>query len=911
MAINVIKQVSPGIVINELDLTQSTVVPGSPTIGAFVGEFSWGPAHKPTLVSSTGQLNYIFRSPTNTLPISDVGSSYFTCSNFLGYRSSVLYVVRETSDSSRNSYGSSGLYTTLKEGTNTSSPTVVNSTMQENIITLSYNNFTANIIPEMLVYKKPYNNILTRTEKFDHWVWWKNKIISVPNSTGTAAPDLSSNADLVLANTEVSQHYVERWQAPDQSKWISIEGYTVNKDGVITGYPLDSTKPICWSVYLKPSGGITNAAMQLYNSRKSSTSFRANFVLTGTGTVANTFSYGSAATRANNATISDVGNGWYRCSVTAVVGEDSANNGFHAFRVSQSNNSSFTAWAGNGTTQGLYMWGAQAEQVGSETAGPSPYYSNDTTSRAAAEILLSTALDVSNDGSNVSILLHDTLPIPVYKGDQISFKSLSYTSDLQIKNIDDFKAKNVFNNDSYAKYGSFVARYPGKMGDSIRVSVCSSSAKFNSWIDPITNFDYSSLFDEAPGTSQYVEDRLYSDNSDEEYGKDDELHIVVVDSKGLFTGTPGAILEKFIALSKGSNVIGPNGRNYYYVDYINQYSNYIYASDFIDPNNTQLTWGKKIEDVLNFAKTDNIYLSFNGGYDSSPDISKIINGWDAIKSSENYDYDLVLTGGYSSNTTLTNYIFENVVDQRKDCVMFISPKSGDVIDNDGYESDAILNHVSDLGISSSYVFMDNNWKYQYDPKMKIYRWIPLNGDIAGICSRTDKNQDPWYSPAGYTRGKIMNVTKLGWNADKTNRDLLYRKGVNPVIYQTGEGTLLFGDKMLYNKVSAFDRINVRRLFLTLEKTISRAAKLQMFEMNDSYTRARFISIVEPFLREVQGRRGIYDFRVVCDESNNTDSVIDSNGFIADIYIKPARSINFIQLNFVAAKSGVNFNTLVL
>jgi len=910
MAINVINQVSPGIVINELDLTQSTVAPGSPTIGAFVGEFSWGPVHKPTLVSSTGQLTTLFRSPTNTLPVSDIGSSYFTCSNFLGYGSSLLYVVRETSDSSRNSYGLSGIYTTLKEGKTTSNAAVLSATTEENIITLSYNNFTANIIPEMLAYKKPYNNILTRTEKFDHLVWWKSKMISVPNSTGTAAPDLSSNSDLILANTEVSQHYIERWQAPNQASWISVEGYTVN-NGVITGYPLDSTKPICWSVYLKPSGGITNVAMQLYNAKKTGTSFRANFVLSSTGTVANTYSYGSARTYANNATISSAGNGWYRCSVTGVVGEDSANNGFHIFRVIQGNNSVFTNWAGNGTTQGLYMWGAQAEQAISATSGPSEYTSNDTTARLSTEILLGTVLDATNDGSNVSVLLQETLPIAVTAGEQLSFKSVAYTSDLYIKNIDDFNSKNIFNNDAYSKYGPFVARYPGKMGDSIRVSVCSSSAKFTSWIDPTTNFDYSSLFDEAPGTSQYVEDRIYSDSSNEIYGQDDELHIVVIDSKGLFTGSPGTVLEKFTALSKGSDVIGPNGRNYYYVDYINQYSDYIYASDFIDQKNTELTWGKKIDEVINFAKTDNVYLSFNGGYNSSPDTSKIIDGWDSIKSAENYDYDLVLTGGYSSNTTLINYVFDNVVDKRKDCVMFISPKSGDVIDNDGSESDDILNYVSNLGISSSYVFMDNNWKYQYDPKMKIYRWIPLNGDIAGLCSRTDKNQDPWYSPAGYTRGKIMNVTKLGWNADKTNRDLLYRKGVNPVIYQTGEGTLLFGDKMLYNKVSAFDRINVRRLFLTLEKTISRAAKLQMFEMNDSYTRARFVSIVEPFLRDVQGRRGIYDFRVVCDESNNTDSVIDSNGFIADIYIKPARSINFIQLNFIASKSGVDFNTLVL
>jgi hypothetical protein len=910
MAINVINQVSPGIVINELDLTQSTVLPGSPTIGAFVGEFSWGPVHKPTLVSSSGQLNTLFRSPTNNLAVSDIGSSYFTCSNFLGYSSSLLYVVREASDDSRNSYGLTGIYTTLKQGKTSSNAAILGATTEENIITLSYNTFTANVIPEMLVYKNPYNNILTRTEKFDVSPWDKGRTTVVPNTTATSAPDLSSNSDLVLATSVLGTHFIERSQGPSQTNILPTEGYILN-NGVVTGYPLDSTKPICYSVYLKPSGGISNVRMELTNSLKTSIGFKADFKLTGSGVQGNTYSYGTTRNYANNSSITSVGNDWYRCSVTATVGSDSANNGFHKFTVLAANNSSYTPWIGNGTTQGLYIWGAQAEQAISGTSGPTDYTGNDTTAKLSPEILLGTVLDATNDSSNVSILLQDFLPVAVSAGERISFKSVAYTSDLNIKNIDDFNSKGVFNNDAYAKYGPFVAKYPGKMGDSIKVSVCSSASKFGIWKDPVTDYDYSTLFDEAPGTSMYVQDRIYSDTSDEIYGQDDELHIVVVDSKGLFTGSPGTILEKFVALSKGSDVIGPNGRNYYYVDYINEYSNYIYASDFIDPQNTELTWGKKIDQVVNFAGTDNYYASFNGGYDSTTDISKIINGWDAIKSSENYDYDLVLTGGYSSNTTLMNHIFDNVVNPRKDCVMFISPKSGDVIDNDGFESDAILQYVSDLGISSSYVFMDNNWKYQYDPKMKIYRWVPLNGDIAGLCSRTDKNQDPWYSPAGYNRGKIMNVTKLGWNADKTNRDLLYRKGVNPVIYQTGEGTLLFGDKMLYNKVSAFDRINVRRLFLTLEKTISRAAKLQMFEMNDSYTRARFVSIVEPFLREVQGRRGIYDFRVVCDESNNTDYVIDTNGFIADIYIKPARSINFIQLNFIASKSGVDFNTLVL
>lgn len=212
--------------------------------------------------------------------------------------------------------------------------------------------------------------------------------------------------------------------------------------------------------------------------------------------------------------------------------------------------------------------------------------------------------------------------------------------------------------------------------------------------------------------------------------------------------------------------------------------------------------------------------------------------------------------------------------------------------------------------SSSYAFMDSGWKYQYDKYSDVYRWVPLNGDIAGLCARTDLERDPWFSPGGLNRGIIKNLIKLSFNPTKTERDNLYSKGVNPVVTFPGEGTTLFGDKTLLSKPSAFDRINVRRLFIVLEKTIARAARFSLFEFNDQFTRASFVNLVEPYLRDVQGRRGISDFRVVCDESNNTAEVIDRNEFVGDIYIKPARSVNFIQLNFVAVRTGVSFDEVV-
>jgi len=246
---------------------------------------------------------------------------------------------------------------------------------------------------------------------------------------------------------------------------------------------------------------------------------------------------------------------------------------------------------------------------------------------------------------------------------------------------------------------------------------------------------------------------------------------------------------------------------------------------------------------------------------------------------------------------------------RKDCMVFLSPERADCVNNAGNEvtdSVAFRNTLT----SSSYAVIDNNWKYQYDKYNDVYRWIPMNGDIAGLCARTDQERDPWFSPGGLNRGIIKNIIKLAYNPTKTNRDDLYVKGINPIVSFQGEGTVLFGDKTMQSKPSAFDRINVRRLFIVLEKAIARAARFSLFEFNDQFTRAQFVSMVEPFLRDVQGRRGITDFRVVCDETNNTGEVIDRNEFVGDIYIKPARSINFIQLNFVAVRTGVSFDEVV-
>ena len=265
--------------------------------------------------------------------------------------------------------------------------------------------------------------------------------------------------------------------------------------------------------------------------------------------------------------------------------------------------------------------------------------------------------------------------------------------------------------------------------------------------------------------------------------------------------------------------------------------------------------------------------------------------------------------GATTSSTVPNHLI-SLAETRKDCIVCVSPFSTEVIDNAGSEATSISNGSNNDYTKSSYAIMDSGWKYQYDKYNDVYRWVPLNGDIAGLLARTDQQRDPWFSPAGFSRGVIKNVVKLSWNPSQSERDTLFKNGVNPVVSFVGEGTVLFGDKTLQNRPSAFDRVNVRRLFIALEKAISKAARSSLFEFNDEFTRAQFVNLVEPFLRDVQGRRGIYDFRVVCDTTNNTAEVIDSNQFVGDIYIKPARSINFIQLNFVAVRSGVAFDEIV-
>lgn len=367
------------------------------------------------------------------------------------------------------------------------------------------------------------------------------------------------------------------------------------------------------------------------------------------------------------------------------------------------------------------------------------------------------------------------------------------------------------------------------------------------------------------------------------------LHIVVTDEDGEFTGTPRTILEVYDNVSTVSGAKNLDGSTNFWIDVLEQRSKYVRAGAS--------------------APTGNGYQELTGGTDGNDEkaaaVGTLAAGYDMFRNSEDIDISLIILG-HPRSTTLSNYIIDNVAEYRKDCVAFITPSLASV---NTYTAQDVVETVATLS-ASSYAVVDSGYKYQYDKYADVYRWVPLNGDIAGLCARTDDIRDPWFSPAGYNRGSIKNIVKLALNPNRSERDLLYKNYVNPVVTQPGQGTVLFGDKTFLGRPSAFDRINVRRLFIVLEKAIAIAAKSTLFEFNDEFTRAQFRNLVEPFLRDVQGRRGIFDFRVVCDTTNNTPEVIDSNRFVGDIYIKPARSINFIQLNFVAVRTGVEFNEIV-
>lgn len=423
------------------------------------------------------------------------------------------------------------------------------------------------------------------------------------------------------------------------------------------------------------------------------------------------------------------------------------------------------------------------------------------------------------------------------------------------------------------------AKYPGSAGDAIRVDVI-TRGNFNT-------IDSGKYFDNEPIT--------------------DALHFAVIDATGEFTTGPNSVLEIYenVSVKEGSQLA--DGTNVYYKDVINQSSRFIEITE--EAEATLIPTG---ENLLTNGSDGN-------AEGSDAQVALQINdfsGYGLFRHSNEVDVSLILQGkaaGGASDTTLTNFLIEEVAAYRKDAVAFVSPPRSMLDVSRSQMLSAVTNFRDSLSVggnAASYGFMDSGYKYRYDKYNDKYVYVPMNGDTAGLCVRTDTERDSWFSPAGYNRGFVKNIIKLAFNPNQAERDALYKKSINPVISQPGQGVLLFGDRTMADKSSAFDRINVRRLFIVLEKAVATASNFTLFEFNDEFTRAQFVNLIEPFLRDIQGRRGIYDYRVVCDATNNTPEIVDRNEFVGDIYVKPARSVNFIRLNFVSVRTGVEFEEIV-
>lgn len=458
--------------------------------------------------------------------------------------------------------------------------------------------------------------------------------------------------------------------------------------------------------------------------------------------------------------------------------------------------------------------------------------------------------------------------------------------------------------------GSFIAKYPGVLGNSLSVSICppddsAGSNFFESW-------SYKDNFDGEPGTSSYAA----SLNATK-----DEIHIAVIDRTGNISGTPGAVLETFPYVSVAKGAVTEDGSPNYISDVLNNNSNFLWNGYFGDDSAISgFHWGKtpSVDSALDYAEGTGVWTNANstinlgGGVNSSTLTNgQILSAFDLFEDVDTVQVDMLIAPQRTTDSdavVVTNDLV-SIANSRKDCVVVASPPRNAVIGTIQPVTDIVA--FANACTNSSYLILDNNYLKIYDKYNDKFRYIPAASSTAGLMAATDLVAAPWFSPAGSRRGNYLGITDIAFNpSQKTQRDSLYKAGVNPIANIPGIGVVLYGDKTKLGRPSAFDRINVRRLFLAIERAIAIAGKNVMFEFNDAFTRAEFVNIVEPFLREIKGRRGITDFYVQCDESNNTPEVVDRNEFIASIYIKPARSINYVTLNFVATRTGANFEEIV-
>ena len=845
-------QLSPGVNVSEIDLT--TVVPSvSTSDGAFAGVFRWGPVGERVLIDTEDRLVIRFGKPTNYNP-----ETWFTAANFLSYANR-MWISRAA-----NTSGS----TPVKTGAAANgSSNVVNIADTTNLnigmyITQSSNADIVNpAILTSIVSVNSSSVILSNQPLKSGAV---DLYFGRPESTYSSVGLVAANA--VVANL-VNQTVKNE------------NDYIIKQDNFDTDI-----------LYIAKYPGALGNSLRV-GVCDSPESFSSNVAL---GQIIE-YRIGS-----NNALVKFAG----QTSPQADTLATKFNIGDQLLAGNSSISSQYLQVTG--VTTGVYNANASMDIAGSLVSDTFNYINATNNKFSNGDVVYYTAVANSDP---LPGLTEDT-NYYIVEANSSTFKLATAAFGPAVNIAPDANATMSFVSNTYAMTLSFQDPYRLRM---------------NYTTDTINrSWEFFNVFETAPGQSEYQ--RLNGNTA-----ALDELHFVVVDDDGLFTGVPGTILDSYKGLSRATDAKNVDGSGNYYKDVINQVCRYIWWAH--DRPGAASNIARNLVSSTNQTAADVMFtLGHDGFNENAIDLATLASAWDLFASPEDIDISLVIqgkpiggstfdpaTGKVVKNFALANYLIDNIVggssmdpnkpNGRRDCIVLLSPDKDIVLNNFGDEAVDAVSWRNALH-STSYAVMDSGYKYQYDRYNDLYRWIPLNGDIAGTCVRTDASNDAWWSPAGYNRGQIKNIIKLAWNPRKSERDILYSHGVNAVVSQPGEGTVLFGDKTLQAKPSAFDRINVRRLFIVLEKAISTAAKYSLFEFNDEFTRAQFRNLITPYLRSVKGRRGITDFLVVCDETNNTPQVIDSNQFIGDIYIKPARSINFIQLNFVAVPTGVQFSQVI-
>lgn len=849
-------QLSPGVNVSEIDLT--TVVPAVATSdGAFAGVFRWGPVGERVLITTENDLLNRFAKPTNFN-----AETWFTAANFLSYANR-LYVSRAAN----------------LEG---ATPGPVNFVIEANT-TVSNNILVGNttgIVAGMYITQTANSGAIAAGNSYvvssvnSTAIVLSKSVFST--STANSQSNTSCNTNIYFGRSETAYTAVgfddgsaNAFVANLVNQIVKNQNEYTNKDG---NFDADV-------VYVAKYPGLIGNSIRVavcdnansFQSNISLSSARIEFRF-GSNTAFVKFlgsSNASATTIDNLIAVGDqilAGNSsislqYLQVKSTSIAGNTTANVAFNG-NTDVNSNTNFITVSSNPFTNGdvvVYANTAGNTELSGLSSGTSYYVIDaNTTSFRLSATQFGSALDInSTAGSNGTFL--------------------SNTNVLSIQFEDPYRLRTNYTSGTIERHWEF----------------------FN-------------VVDTAPGQSNW---QLLNGNT----SANDELHVVIIDEGGQFSGTPGQILEVYKGLSRATDAKNEDGTINYYKEIINQSSAYIWwANDrSVAVSNTAVNLTSS---TASAPASIRFVLGADGLTEETATLGVLGEAYDLFASSEDIDISLVLQGRPIGGTTvqdgrtvsnyqLANYIIDNIVDRRRDCVALISPDKSTVVNNLGDEALDLVAWRKSVR-NTSYAVMDSGYKYQYDRYNDVYRWVPINGDIGGICARTDLTNDAWWSPAGFNRGQIKNLVKLAFNPRKSERDVLYSNGVNPVVTFPGQGTVLYGDKTLQAKPSAFDRINVRRLFIVLEKAIAVSAKYSLFEFNDAFTRAQFRNLVTPYLRTIKGRRGITDFLVVCDDTNNTPQVIDSNQFVGDIYIKPARSINFIQLNFIAVPTGVQFSEVV-